>query len=299
MTEPTDPGGGDDHAGDDPAGDGGQAGSDGPGESAPSTAPLVELRGVGVRYGGVAALEAVDLAVGPGLHALVGPNGSGKTTLVYLVLGLGRPTTGTVDRVDELDVGCAFQASAFYPGLTVRENLDVFGALSGGDDPDWRRKVVETLRLDRVRDRRAGDLSGGFARKLDLALALLNRPELLVLDEPLRDVDDVTVERLVPLVEAYADDHAVLVSTHNLDAWPGLERLTVLVDGRVVADRPDPPERGRRQRWYVERVLDAEGATEGVTVLEATATGGERRAPGESHDTGEERDPDAGVDSQD
>jgi ABC-2 type transport system ATP-binding protein len=224
----------------------------------------IELAGVTKRYGSVTALEDVSLTVQPGqFHCLLGPNGSGKTTLVRLALGLTRPTEGTVSAPSD-GVGCGFQEPSFYPGLSVRENLGVFGRLV--DAPDgWRADLVERLRLGPALDRPAGELSGGYARKLDLALALLSRPEYLLLDEPLDALDDVTAARLLSFLADYAEENAVFVSTHRVGAFsPYVDRVTVVHAGRVLLDLPRTgiDLDGRTlQKYYVDRVLAAEGET--------------------------------------
>lgn len=187
-------------------------------------------------FGTVTAVRGVDLRVDDGFHALVGPNGSGKTTLLRCVLGLTHPSGGRVEV--QGSVGAGFQHPSFYESLTARENLDVFGALVGANE-EWMRVVVDRLGLGPALDRIAGDLSGGFARKLDVALALAERPDHLLLDEPLGDLDDVTREELIAFLAEYADDHGVLVSTHNLGAFEAqVDYLTVMHRGRVLVDAP-------------------------------------------------------------
>ena len=216
------------------------------------------------RYGDVLALDGCSLELeATGLHCLLGPNGSGKTTLIRLLLGLERPTSGTVSRGD-VAVGTGFQQPSFYPSLTVRENLAVFGQFHDDGGEAWREELLDGLGLRPALDRRAGDLSGGFARKLDLALAFQARPAVVVLDEPLSGLDDVSRERLLEFLRAYAaDGNAILVSTHRITTFaPHLDRLTVLHDGSVVLDRPradlavDDPE--TLQQRYVDLVLGRE-----------------------------------------
>lgn len=193
----------------------------------------VRIRNVRKTYGDVAALRDVTLTVEPGtVHCLAGPNGSGKTTLLRVVLGL-TPVSGGAVAVPDGTVGAGFQDPSVFADLSVAENLDTFGAMAP-DAPDWRDVVVETLGLAHVRDRVAGDLSVGYRKKLDLALGFLARPDHLLLDEPLADLDDVARERVVELVRAYPG--AVLVSTHHLAAFDPCDRLTVLRDGEVVLD---------------------------------------------------------------
>ena len=227
-------------------------------------ATILGLDGVVKTYGEIVALDGVDLAVRAGeFHCLVGPNGSGKSTLLRVVLGLIRPSAGEVS-LPAGGVGCGFQRGNFYRGLTVEENLDVFAALMGADDAAWRAEVVETLRLHRVRHRVASELSGGFAKKLDLALAMLDRPDVLFLDEPFGDLDDVSKARLLEFLDAYCEaGNAVVVSTHHLvDFEPLLDRLTILHDGEIVVDdRPENIALGDHdslQAFYVDRVLALE-----------------------------------------
>lgn len=182
-------------------------------------------------YDGTTALEDVNVAFSDGLHCIAGPNGSGKTTLMRVFAGLTRPDSGTLETPNSL--GYAFQVPNVYPDLTVRENLDVFESLTGAT-AEWREEIVERLRLTPELDREARNLSGGFRKKLDLALALLKEPAVLILDEPLADLDPATRRRLVVVATEYAQDHCVLACTHNLSAFSdAYETLTVLVDGTV------------------------------------------------------------------
>ncbi|WP_123532866.1 ATP-binding cassette domain-containing protein [Halosimplex salinum] len=197
----------------------------------------IRLDGVSKRYDGVVALSGVDLRFATGdLHALVGPNGSGKSTLFSLVLGLDRPSAGTVHRPEER-VGSGFQTPSLYPDLTVDENLRVFAAM-GDAGEEWLGTVRTELGLDGVRERVVADLSGGYQRLVDVALAFVRRPTFVLLDEPLDELDDAARDRVVGFVADYCEgDRTVVVSTHHLDAFgPSLDRLTVLADGAVLYD---------------------------------------------------------------
>lgn len=197
----------------------------------------IRLEDVSRNYDGITALEAVDLRITPGeLHALVGPNGSGKSTLFGLVLGLDRPTNGSVHR-PEKPIGCSFQRPSVYPDLSVDENLAVFAAMGDAGD-EWVASVRSDLGLDDVRSRVVADLSGGYQRLLDVALAFVRRPQFVVLDEPLDELDDAAQERVVTFVTDYAEnERTVLVSTHHIDEFgPAIDRLTVLSEGTVAFD---------------------------------------------------------------
>lgn len=199
----------------------------------------IELDAVRREYDQIVALDGVSLCIRPGeLHCLVGPNGSGKTTLFRILLGLAEPSSGTVRR-PSATVGVGFQRPVFYPDLTVAENLHVFGRLVDAPADGWRKKVRERLALERVTHRRAGALSGGYAKKLDLALALLKHPQFLLLDEPLTNLDETSRTAIVSLLGEYAQaGNAVFVSTHRIDDFAtSLDRLSVLRAGRIVCER--------------------------------------------------------------
>lgn len=198
---------------------------------------MLEVRDLVKRYGDVTALDGVSLAVAPGVHCLAGPNGSGKTTILRCVAGLTRPTSGSVSVPG--DVNYAFQTPSVYDDLTVADNLDVFAGFA--DAPEsWREGLVARLGLDPMRDRTAAALSDGYRKRLDLALALLDRPRVLALDEPLADLDPGTRDVILDAVAEYAsDDRYVLASTHALERFgPLVDHLTVTHLGRVVYDAP-------------------------------------------------------------
>lgn len=225
----------------------------------------IELDGVTREYDSVVAVDDLSLRIGGGqYHCLLGPNGSGKSTLMRLILGLTQPTAGEI-RIPDIVIGCGFQSPNFYPSLTVRQNISVFAGIVGADDWEWNRTVVEELRLTRALDRTAGDLSGGFGRKLDLALAFIKKPDILLLDEPLGALDDVSTARLLEFLDWYAEQgNAIFVSTHRVTEFEGsLDRVTVMHRGNVAFDRQreemDLPEGQSLQAEYVEEILEREG----------------------------------------
>jgi ABC-2 type transport system ATP-binding protein len=187
-------------------------------------------------YADVRALDGVSVSLATGeVHCLAGPNGSGKSTVFRILLGLTRPDSGTVTRPARSLVGAGFQEPAFYDSLTVAENVDTFGRLSGTPGEAWVDRVVDVFELEQMWTRRAGDLSGGFAKQLDLALALLKRPTYVLLDEPLADLDDVSTGSLLGFLDDYAESgNAVVLSSHRIEEiGPVVDRLTVMRDGTV------------------------------------------------------------------
>lgn len=198
---------------------------------------MLEIKELVKRYGDVTAVAGVSLEIDPGVHCFAGPNGSGKTTLLRCIAGISRPTSGSVAVPG--DVNYAFQTPSVYADLTVADNLAVFAGFGDVSDA-WRAELEERLGLGPMLDREAAALSDGYRKRLDLALSLLDRPRVLLLDEPLADLDPATRDAILDVVREYATgDRYVIASTHNLDHFADLvDRLTVMYLGRVVADEP-------------------------------------------------------------
>ncbi|CAN5628292.1 ABC transporter ATP-binding protein [soil metagenome] len=213
---------------------------------------MLEVEGVGKRYGDHLALDAVDLQVAPGeVCGLLGPNGAGKTTLVSIIAGLRSADRGSV-HVDGIDVatggraartavGLAAQETAIYPTVTVRENLELFTRLAGlGGPAVWSRiaEVAEVVELTHLLDRLGRQLSGGEKRRLHTAMALVHRPRVLLLDEPTTGVDIATRTRLLAAISTLATEEgcAVVYSTHYLPEIEELGASVAILDrGRILA----------------------------------------------------------------
>ncbi len=209
---------------------------------------MVDVRSVGKRYGTVAALDDVSLAVRPGeVYALLGLNGAGKTTLIRMLLGMVRPSSGHVrllgrpvgDRGAFAHVGYLVETASAYPSLSVRENLEVVRRLRRLQDPTAVDDVIERLALGVWADRPARSLSLGNAQRLGLAKALLHRPSVLVLDEPVNGLDPAGVVEVRELLVGLARDHGttVLLSSHLLgEVARTATRLGVMHRGRLVEE---------------------------------------------------------------
>ncbi len=217
----------------------------------PVALSLCEVR---VRYGPRWVLDGVSLAVRRGeIVGLLGPNGSGKSTTLAVAAGVREPLAGRV-AVEGLSpvsdpagyarrIGFVPQECALYEELTAAENLDFFGRLYGLSGAELRRRVTRTLARVRLSERaghRVGSFSGGLKQRLNLAVALLHDPPVLLLDEPTAALDPVSRDALFADLARLRDDgHAVLLSTHHLDeAELGCDRVVVLNAGRVVAVGP-------------------------------------------------------------
>ena len=204
----------------------------------------VSIRGLRVERGGREVLHGIDLELERGrVTGLLGPSGSGKTTLMRSIVGsqivaggevvvLGLPAGSPPLRAR---VGYQTQAPSVYADLTVQENLDYFAAILAVDR-EAVADVVEVVGLGAHERQLAGTLSGGELARVSLAAALLNRPELLVLDEPTVGLDPVLRRDLWETFHALAEAGAtVVVSSHVMDEADRCDRLVLLRNGHVLA----------------------------------------------------------------
>ena len=220
--------------------------------------PVIDIRDVSKKYDeGPPALADLSLAVRAGeALAVLGPSGSGKSTLLNLVAGLDRPSAGsvTVDglRVDELSeagsakyrrtrIGMVFQFFNLLDDLTVTDNITLPAQLAGLPRAEVRVRAAELLEaLGIARHARAypGRLSGGERQRVAVARALMNRPALLLADEPTGALDTASGEDVRDLLaELNADGQTILLVTHDLALAESCATRTIeLVDGRIVSD---------------------------------------------------------------
>jgi ABC-2 type transport system ATP-binding protein len=207
---------------------------------------LIRVEGLGKDYGGGHGVAAVSLHLGRGeVLGFVGPNGAGKTTTLRMLAGLLRPDagTGTVMGKDVRkiargsdDVGYMPQKLALYADLTVTDNLRFRADIYRLPDPE--RQVARTLAAFGLQDRRqqrAGHLSGGWARRLQLAAALIHAPAIILLDEPTAGLDSESREDVWRRVRALADEGAgIIVNTHDLLEAERCSRVALFRGGRIV-----------------------------------------------------------------
>ncbi|MFL6053831.1 MAG: ABC transporter ATP-binding protein [Actinoallomurus sp.] len=215
---------------------------------------VIEARDLRVVRGGRPVLHDLTFEVpGGSVVGLLGPSGCGKTTLMRAVVGVQIVQSGTVTvlgrpaghRELRHRIGYATQQAAVYSDLSVRENLRYFAAVLGASRGDADR-VIEEVGLGDARDQLTADLSGGQLHRASLAVALLGRPELLVLDEPTVGLDPVLRGELWELFHELAGrGTTLLVSSHVIDEAARCGRLLLMRDGRIIAD--DTPDALRDQ----------------------------------------------------
>jgi branched-chain amino acid transport system ATP-binding protein len=228
--------------------------------------PLLDVSSVTVRFGGLTALDSVDLTVMPGsITGLIGPNGAGKTTLFNVITGLQPPTQGRVmlagspidrwppQRRARAGMARTFQRLELFVGLSVRDNLmagwesriagGVFGrrAREGGEMVE---DVLERLGLRHLADRPAGELPTGLGRMVELGRAMCAEPRLLLLDEPSSGLDHTETEAFRRVLLEVVDDPdgpAVLLVEHDMRlVMEVCHHITVLEFGkRIAAGTPD------------------------------------------------------------
>jgi ABC-2 type transport system ATP-binding protein len=206
---------------------------------------VVEVRDLVVQRGHVRAIRGLSFSTSPGeVTGLLGPSGCGKSTLMRAVVGVQVVTSGSVEvlglpaghkRLRDR-VGYVTQSSSVYDDLTVAENLRFFARVLGVDRSEARR-CVEAVDLAAASDQVVGRLSGGQRSRVSLAVALLGRPELLVLDEPTVGLDPVLRRDLWAMFHDLADaGTAVIVSSHVMDEAERCDRLLLMRAGRLLAE---------------------------------------------------------------
>jgi branched-chain amino acid transport system ATP-binding protein len=229
--------------------------------SAEPTTKLLELRSVAVAFGGLLALGGVDLDVAQGERlAVLGPNGAGKTTLFNVVAGDIKPTSGLVlirgvdctslpsRRRPSLGVARTYQRTRLFAGLTVEDNLYLALVGTQGRHRSLRRTSIDEQSRATARDAAeavwlgdqvgsyVGDLSHGQQRQLEVAMAMVTKPDLMMLDEPASGLSRGERERLVELLESLAPEMTLLLIEHDMDvALRVANRVVVMADGLTIA----------------------------------------------------------------
>jgi len=210
-----------------------------------TTGPAISVRGLTKRYGDIEAVAGIDFDVAAGeIFGLLGPNGAGKTTTVEILEGLREPDGGTasvlgLDAARDADalkprIGVSLQTAALYPKLTVTELLDLFRSFYSNARPT--NELIDALELGERRNAQTSVLSGGQRQRLAVALALVNDPELVFLDEPTTGLDPAARRSLWELVQGLkAAGRTVLLTTHYMEEAEILcDRLAIMDHGRIL-----------------------------------------------------------------
>ncbi len=207
--------------------------------------PAVELDNVTKNYGNVQALKGVSLAVEPGeVVAILGPNGAGKSTSIALMLGMRRPSSGSVALFGENPrlanhrkrIGVMLQESGIPETLKVRELVELFGRFH--DNPMLTQEAIKMAGLEDKANARLGRLSGGQKQRVYFALALVGNPDVLFLDEPTTGLDVESRRNFWDQIDKQvAWGKTIILTTHNLEEADALARRIVVINqGQVIAD---------------------------------------------------------------
>ena len=217
------------------------------------------------RYGEKTAVDALDLTVKQGeLFALLGVNGAGKTTTVKMLSGLLAPTSGDAEILDyslvsqtqevKSRINLSPQETAVAPKLTARENLERIAGIYGSTRKEAKEKaaaMLEEFHMQEVAGQRAGTLSGGWQRRLSIAMALISQPQILFLDEPTLGLDVLARRELWNIIEKLKGRVTVILTTHYMEEAASLaDRVAILAHGRL------------RLCGTVQEILDAAGETD-------------------------------------
>ena len=202
------------------------------------------------KYDDVTAVKNLNLNVKKGeIFALLGINGAGKTTTVRMLSCLTRPTSGEAEILGfsvaaeqskiKRKIGVSLQETAIAPNLTVRENLDLMYGIYGLNNENRKDKISaisDSLGLVGVMDKRAGKLSGGWQRRLSIAMALISSPEILFLDEPTLGLDVIARAELWDIIRSFRGRTTVILTTHYMEEAEMLsDRIGIMKDGALIA----------------------------------------------------------------
>jgi ABC-2 type transport system ATP-binding protein len=208
--------------------------------------PIVIVSGITKLFGTQEVLSNVSFDIYPKeVLGVIGMSGVGKSTLLNIIAGLVEPQSGRVKRKKGVRYGFSTQFPSFYPSLTVLENLDYFASLADLNSKSRKpaiAKVMGQVGLGSYTTKKAGRLSGGQKKRLDLALSLLHQPDVLLLDEPTADLDPISRERLWQLIKTLRTNGMTIVLCSHLleEIEPVCDRICILHDKKIVdIGRPD------------------------------------------------------------
>ena len=209
----------------------------------------IKIKGLTKAYRDIVAVDNLTLEIADNeLIGLLGVNGAGKTTLIKMLAGLLKPTSGDAfifgksilssPALIKSVIGYSTQETAVAKNLTVRENLTFYGGLYGlsrSETEDRASLLIKTFSLEEVENKRVSKLSGGYKRKVSIALALISRPKILFLDEPTLGLDVLARRELWRIINLIKKDTTIILTTHYLEeAYALCDRVAVMAGGRLL-----------------------------------------------------------------
>ena len=212
--------------------------------------PVIIVKDLVKQFGSFTAVDHISFEVARGeIFGFLGANGAGKTTAMRMLCGLSKPTSGegTVAGFDistqpeqiKRHIGYMSQRFSLYDDLTVWENMRLFGGIYGMSKDDVANRadeILRTLQFTQERDTLVGGIPPGWKQKLAFSVATLHRPEIVFLDEPTGGVDPITRRQFWALIrKAASEGMTVFVTTHYMDEAEYCDRISMMVDGKIVA----------------------------------------------------------------
>ena len=198
---------------------------------------LIETQRLTNKFGAFTAVQNLNIEVGSGeLTAYLGSNGAGKSTTIAMLIGNLKPTSGKIIYHDNLKIGVVFQNSILDHELTVKQNLQIRAELEGQTVQKHIKEIMHKTGIDQFANRKYRALSGGMKRKVDIARALLNQPDVLFLDEPTTGLDVTARKEIWQLINELKEKQklAVFLTTHYLEEAENADNVYILNHGQIV-----------------------------------------------------------------
>ena len=200
---------------------------------------LIETFNLTKKYGKKLALNKVNLKINRGqLVAYLGTNGAGKSTTINILIGLLKPTSGTITYAKDLKIGVVFQNSVLDDVLTVKENLYLRARMYKTFSKEWLEKLIGLIGIRSFLNQKYGTLSGGQKRRVDIARALIDHPDILFLDEPTAGLDLQTRIVIWDLLQKLQKEQGltIFLTTHYLEEAENADQMYILENGNVLAE---------------------------------------------------------------
>ena len=207
---------------------------------------IITIENVCKNYKSKKALDNVSLSINQAeLFGLLGVNGAGKTTLIKILCGLTRKTSGTItinnfnldkeiDKIKEI-IDISPQETSVANNLTVKENLEFFANIYNNNDDNTINEIVDIFNLNEVLNQRAKTLSGGYKRRLSIAIALISKPKILFLDEPTLGLDVFARRELWNIIKKLQKNITIILTSHYLEEIENLcDRVAILSNGKLL-----------------------------------------------------------------
>lgn len=199
---------------------------------------LIEATNLTKKYGSKLALNNVSIQIKRGqLIAYLGTNGAGKSTTINMLTGLLKPTSGIISRNQGMKIGIVFQNSILDKELSVKDNLYYRSKIYHEDHSEWLQKLIHLMGLTNFLNQRYGTLSGGQRRRVDIARALITKPDILFLDEPTTGLDLQTRLVIWNLLKKMQSEHGltIFLTTHYLEEAENADQMYILENGKILA----------------------------------------------------------------